>query len=440
MTFKAKAGIAIAVILIVVFIFLFLNTDNKQETNRVTVQVQMFEGPESDAMIPTAEYWNNHYARKTGIFIETRALERVGYFDKLELQLISRPVTPDIIHPYSLHLGKIRKFLHPMNNYLADSDIMTAPDGKKLSLEAILPVAMETVKSEGGAIYMIPKDMSEVLLYYRQDLIPTPPSTWDEYIAVAKQFTRSINPDSPTKFGTVMQGKYEMWTFCAALENLWPYGVDVFNPKGEADRRAIEQGLGIFEQLAGRNVFPPEVVNAEHPEVAAIIKNGEVAMAMQWSAFYQELRNSKLSPKVFDKFDVALPPGVRKPDGNIKHTLYVQTINLALNKHSKHKREAMKFLVWATLGKGAEIYARAGGSSPIKAVWENSKISDLYPKIRPWVENYGKAVPVHPRITEMMMIGSGWIQRIMARDVNAKEATAGYLEDIKPFQSSGKEI
>lgn len=402
------------------------------------VVVQMFSGPEYEAMLPTARHWNEHFAAATRIRVEVTALDRVGYFRKLETQLLAGTPRPDVLHPFSLHLGKLRPWLEPLDPYLADPVVMTAPDGRKLALDAVLPVAMRTVKSSDGKLYMLPKDMSEVLLYYRQDLIPQPPETWDEYAALARHFTRSLNPQSPTEYGTAMQGKYEIWTFCAALENLWPYGADLLAPDGKSSGFATPgtvPGLRLFADLARRGVLPPEAVNAEHPETARLIREGKVAMAMQWSAFYQELRDRDRAPAVAGKFALAPPPGVRQPDGSIRRRLYVQTIGLALNRHSLHKTAAARFMAWAALGEGAEIYARGtpvslGGSSPVTAVWQDEHILDMYPRIRPWVEQYGQALPEHPLLPELLLIGSSWVQRLMSGGVTPEEAAAGLDREI----------
>lgn len=431
------------IILTLLFFGLVGCSDNadQSKSERITVTVQMFEGPESEAMIPTVKYWNKNYAEKTGIQVKTTSLKRVGYFGKLEMQLISGAENVDIIHPFSLHLGKIREHLEPLGQYLSDKDIMTSPDGKKLSLKSFLPIALETVKSDDGKIYMLPKDMSEVLLFYRKDLIPVPPATWEKYVETAKKFTKTFNPASPTKYGAVMQGKYEMWSFCAALENLWPYGARMLNEKQDSTRfnnSAAVKGFKVFEELAKNNVFPPGAVNAEHPEVSAIIQKGEVAMAIMWSAFYQDLIDKDKSPNVYDKFEIAPPPGVIQEDGTLKRCMYVQTINLALNKKSKNKKAAMKFMTWVTMGEGAEIYAKGegdspGGSSPVYQVWKDDHILEIYPKILPWVEKYGKTPPPHPQITDMILIGSGWLQKIMAGEITAEEAAKGYHEEVTKF-------
>jgi len=180
-------------------------------------------------------------------------------------------------------------------------------------------------------------------------------------------------------------------------------------------------------------VLPPTAANAEYPEVAAMIQGGEVAMAIMWNAFYQDLMNPEKSPKVYDKFAVAPPPGVQKEDGSIERYMYVQTIALALNKNSKHKEEAMKFMAWATLGEGAEIYAKSGGSSPVKSVWQDDHILDIYPIMYPWVEEFGRAVPMHDKITDLMLIGSSWVQKVMVGSVTSEEAAKGMNDEINAY-------
>ena len=397
----------------------------------VTIEVQMFSGPEYKAMIPTVNYWNEHYARKTGITVRATELDRVGYFGKLETQIAAGLSSPDIVHPFSLHLGRLRPYLEPLDEYVKRPDIMISPDGQKLSVDEVLGKAMATVASDDGKLYMIPKDMSEVILYYRKDLIPVPPETWEEYVILAKKFTKSLNHKSPTQYGAVMQGKYEMWTFCAALETLWPYGGAIFDLrkiKSGFDNPGTVHGLKVFEELAKEHVLPGDSVDAEHPEVARLILSGKVAMAIQWNAFYVE--GLMKHPEIYDKFDIAPPPGVRQADGTIRRMMYLQTICLAINKNSSNKEAAARFLVWATLGEGARIYARAGGSSPIKTVWNAGM---PYSKLRPWVEAFGQFVPVDPDITDIMMIGSSWVQQVISGNVSSEQAVKGLNRQITDF-------
>lgn len=408
---------------------------------KVTITVQMFSGPEFDAMEPTAVYWNENYAEKTGIKVRVLALSRVGYFEKMQSQLVAGLKDPDIVHPFNMALGKLSPYLEPLNDYLKRDDIMSGPNGEKYNLDDMLKVALDTATTPDGKILALPKDMSLVHMYYRKDLIPQPPETWDEYMELAKKFTRSINPDSPTKYGAVMQGKYEKWTFTAALENLWPNGYQFF--KDGTDNKVIADynpqwanGFRVFEELNKAKVLYPGFDNTEYPEVSAALASGDVALAMQWNANYFSLTDKEKSPKVFDKIMIAPPPGEKQADGSIKRSMYTQTICLALNKKSKNKDAAMKFLAWSVFGEGAVLYAKNGGSSPIKQVWKAKDAAMPYPYLSEWVEKYGRPLPQHTDMSELIMIGSSWVQKVGIGKVTSAEAGKGMREEMIKFLKS----
>lgn len=405
----------------------------------VTITVQMYSGPESEAMLPVVDYWNKNYADETGIKVEQITMSRVGYDEKTQSQLLSGAKTPDVIHPFSLTLAKYAPYLEPLNDYLENDELMKGPDGETYNKDDMFQAAYDTVTTDDGNIYMIPKDMSEVILYYRTDLIDKAPETWDEYVELAKKFTKSINPDSPTPYGNIWQGKYELWNFCSALEVIWPYGADIFKEgttEPNLDTPESVKALNIFKQLADAGTLIPGTENAEFPEVLAALQNGEVAMAMQWNAAYPTLNDPESSPKVAGKIAIAPPPGVKQPDGSIKRDMYIQTINLAINKNSEHKEEAFKFLAWASFGEGAELYVEHGGSSPLKSIWTAEGAQPPYNQLAEYVEKYGRAVPSHENMAEIIMIGSSWIQKLIIGDATPEQAAKGLNNEIKEFLAS----
>ena len=95
----------------------------------------------------------------------------------------------------------------------------------------------------------------------------------------------------------------------------------------------------------------------------------------------------------------------------LREEMYVQTICLGINKQSEKKKQSIQFLLWATLGEGARIYAKHGGSSPVKSVWQAQDVEMPYKSINPWLTPYGRSVPVHVYITDIMMIGANWLQQ-----------------------------
>ncbi len=403
-----------------------------------TITVQMFSGPEFDAMVPTAEYWNKNYAAKTGITVNAVALSRVGYFEKMQSQLVAGLAEPDLVHPFNMQLGKLAPYLEPLNKYLSDPAIMSGPNGEKYTVDEALKVGMDTVTGPDGSIYGLPKDMSEIAMYYRKDLITSVPQTWDEFIAVAKKFTKSINAGSPVEYGAVLQGKYEKWTYCSALEALWPNGYDIFKA-GSNNKEIAEydakwaKGFKPYEELGKAKALYPGFDNTEYPEVSAAMESGNVALAMQWNANYYSITNKDVSPKVWDKITIAEMPGEKQADGSIKKAMYVQTINLSLNKASKNKEAAMKFLAWSVFGEGAVLYAKAGGSSPVKSVWTTADAAMPYPVLAPLVEKYGRALPQHDDMSELVMIGSSWVQKVGIGKATAAEGVKGMRDEMAAY-------
>lgn len=415
------------------------NKGGDSEKGNVTITLQMFSGPESEAMLPVVDYWNKNYAEKTGIKVDQVTMSRVGYDEKMQSQLVSGAETPDVIHPFSLTLAKYAPYLEPLNDYLDNDEFMKGPDGKAYNKDDMFQAAFDTVTSDDGKIYMIPKDMSEVVLYYRTDLMDNAPETWDEYVEVAKKFTKTTNPDSPTPYGGAWQGKYELWNFTSALDVIWPYGGEIFKEgTSEPNLNTPEtvKALNIFKQLADAGTLPPGTENAEYPEVLAALQNGEVAMAMQWNAAFSTLNDPESSPEVAGKIAIAPPPGVKQADGSIKRDLYVQTINLAINKNSKHKDEAFKFLAWASFGEGAELYVEKGGSSPLKSIWKADDAQPPYNQLAEFVEKYGRTVPSHDSMAEIIMIGSSWVQKVIIGDATPEQAAEGLNKEIEEFLAS----
>lgn len=402
-------------------------TAKKWENVKITIQ--MFSGPEAEAMQPTVDYWNENYADITGITVENIALSRTGYFEKMQTQLISGSPDPDIVHPFSLQLAKLAPYLEVLNPYFENLELFSGPMGESYDFNDLLPAALETTKTLDGSIVLIPKDMSEVLLYWRTDLLDKAPETWDEIVEIARQFTRTENPDSPTPYGFGYQGKYEMWNFCSFLAIAWSYGAEMFDAEGNPTFNTPEwvNAFKFLERIAEFNGFQAGVENAEYPEIFATIQNGEVPVGYQWNAAYRELTNPEISPEVGGKLAIA-PPAKATLDG--KNYMYVQTICLAINENSKNKDAAFKFLSWASFGEGAKLYEEAGGSSPLASIW--STADEPLPTILKWVD-FGRPAPAYEFISDVIMIGSSWTQKVIIKQATAEQAAAGMQKEVEDF-------
>src|SRR5690606_38096635 len=159
------------------------------------IVVLIMSGPEADGLRRVVE----QYTRETGNPVEVMEVGRQVQRNLLTQLLLSGSDTIDLGYTSSMELATFQAagVIEPLDAYMANSAI-TDPGFNRDDYLVWHQI--------GGQTYAIPFEASIHYMFYRKDLIPNPPQTWDEYIEVAKQFTRSQNPQSPTLYGTSMTG------------------------------------------------------------------------------------------------------------------------------------------------------------------------------------------------------------------------------------------
>ncbi|HDN84942.1 MAG TPA: sugar ABC transporter substrate-binding protein [Candidatus Aerophobetes bacterium] len=402
------------------------------KSSEVTVLLQMRSGPEATAMEPVVDYWNKHYAASTGIRVRQVTISRMGYYVKLFNQLVSGTQVPDIVFPFGFGIGKIIEYLEPLNSFIEDESLFSSPQGNRYDIKDMFPAMLESV-TLNGKIYMLATDVSAPLLYYRTDLIKTPPQTWDEFIEMAKKFTKSYNPDSPTEYGTVWMAKPVLDDTLCWLEIFWAYGGSFFKEGSYEPNFNSPAGIKATEflkKLSDSKVIPPDVVTYEYPEVLAALQTGKVAFAIEWNAAYPDLTNPKKSPKVYDKIAITNPPGVKQADGSIKRVVETHCLGLSINKNSQYKREAFKFMSWVTFGEGAKIYLDNGGIPPLFSLFTAPEAKSPLPEMAEAVGKYGRAIPVFKDQMTVIFMNTKHLNKVFIGEETPEEAMENFNNEV----------
>ncbi|MDC7230675.1 MAG: extracellular solute-binding protein [Sphaerochaetaceae bacterium] len=134
-------------------------------------------------------------------------------------------VAPDVIHLDSFFVGTFLDagVLQPLNEFIPQDDLDPFFDWTK------------EITVRDGKQYALWGETDARLLFYRKDLIPTPPRTWDELIEIATQVSRETGMHG---FLTP-SGMSE----AASNEGTWPYfwgqGGEIF---GENSRPVLGEG------------------------------------------------------------------------------------------------------------------------------------------------------------------------------------------------------
>lgn len=378
--------------------------------------------PESDAWTKAAEYFNEKYSKDMGFKIVIDPVPHHGYLEMAISTLLSKSPSFDLMLMLNMYIGEFAEagVIEPLDHYLTNSTLYP------YDLNDFLPASLESVRYK-GKIYALPCTISTMFLYYRKDLISKPPDTWDEYFEVAKNFTSSYNPNSPTQYGTTTQAKRGECLPKEWYQYFWSFGGEFFENdwipsfNSSAGVKSLEFQIGLFK--AG--VVPPDVNMYAYSEVMTALQGEITAMAIQWDAAYYYYTSKEYSPKIWDKVAIAPLPGYRLPDGTIRRAHFVHTWTFVLNAYSQNKEEAFKAMAWLTSTEGAIKYAAAGGTPvPRVSVFTAPELADVHPEwplMSEVINKYGKSeipIPEWATIHEYVNIylSLAWAGKLTPKD------------------------
>jgi ABC-type glycerol-3-phosphate transport system substrate-binding protein len=226
-------------------------------------------------------------------------------------------------------------YLEPLSSRISGED-----------LADFYPVAMDTV-SYNGEIYALPYLVHNSVLYYRTDLfeeagITAPPTTWEEYRAVAKQLT---NADTGV-FGTMAEGKQSIEAAAKFLDVVQQAGGSVLDADGNVVFDSPET-IDAFNHLLGIQYedksSPPGAPGFDNPDTDGLFMDGKLAMTPQWPYMYG-IASDPANSKVAGKFKVAVQPG---KDAD-KQSAEVFSWGYGINSASDQKDAAYQFIEWAS--------------------------------------------------------------------------------------------
>ncbi len=332
---------------------------------------------EATGMEAMIEEYNATQGQTDGVTAEVIYFSRDGFFEKMLTDLSAGSTDFDLNLVTTYSLGRYAPFLAPVDDFVSD-EAETVYSG----------AGLETMVHD-GKLFGVPTDTSVHFMYYRQDLIDellsnadwqtrygdiseehlgerlTPKSpddwAWGDYVATALFFTQAINPDSPTRFGTVLQMKNLLFNMMIWQSTMVSNGGNWLDENGAVtiDSPEARVGLELYKKLYDLGATPGGSINFEYGDANAAFGSGQTATMMQWSAAAQELNNPEANPAVAGK--VGLAP---LPAGSEGHRTHVHSLGVGMNANSENKEDAAKFLNWMSTMKAMEIYASNGGLPP----------------------------------------------------------------------------
>ena len=254
-----------------------------------------------------------------------------------------------------------------------------------LDTSALLPSTVKTA-TYNGTLYAAPITSDGGMLYYRSDLVKTPPKTWDEMVAdcsIAKQ----NNMDCYA--GQFAQ--YEGLTVNAA-EAINTWGGEFVKADGKTanvDTPEAKEGLQKLADAYKSGVIPKQAITYQEEQGRMSFESGKLLFLRNWPYVYS-LATTDASSKVKGKFAVAPLPGKDGPGASS-----LGGHNAAISQYSKHKATALDFIKYLESPDVQKNYyvLKASNAPALSALYDDPDLNAKLPYLKTLKESLQAAVP-----------------------------------------------
>lgn len=240
--------------------------------------------------------------------------------------------------------------------FAAQGWLQPLKDKMAIDTKGFLPatVAAATYKD---VLYAAPQTSDGGILFYRKDLVPTPPKTWDEMMGMCS-IAKAKNIDCYA--GQFAQ--YEGLTVNVS-EAINSAGGAIVDKEGKAtvDTAEAKAGLTNLVKAYKDGNIPKQAVTYQEEQGRQSFEAGKLMFLRNWPYVYN-LAKTDGSSTVKDTFGIAPLPG---KDGAGASTLGGHS--LAINADSKNKATAKDFVAFMTSIESQKFYATQGSLAPVSA-------------------------------------------------------------------------
>lgn len=301
--------------------------------------------------------------------------------------------------------------------------------------------------------YGVPIVSGSQIMFYRKDLFENrtiqkkfkekyrislrPPRTWTEFNGIASFFTRSLNPDSPTEFGTSVAGIINEELAPEILIRLWAYGGKIWDKYNRVCLSTPENAKAVQSILKTMQFTPSDPFETSISQTVTDFCSGRTAMLVTYTEYASQI-SSSIRDHIIGRVGYQALPG--KSPASVGWILGVSPC-------TTQPEKAYSFFRWL-YQKDISIYMTIlDGQSPAAAPYHNHELLKLYP----WLEFTGESFSychkrTGPYSSRSLIIPRNRIEEILCnavRDIirngtSIEDAlAAGQIEMTALFKSYG---
>jgi len=262
-------------------------------------------------------------------------------------------------------------WLQPLTGTLA---INTAP---------MLPATVKTATYK-GVLYAAPVSSDGGILFYRKDLVPTPPKTWAQMMSMC-----SIAKAKNIGCYAGQFADYEGLTVNTA-EAINSAGGTIIGADGKPTLTTPEATKGLQNLVAAysNGDIPKEAITFQEEQGRMAFEAGKLLFLRNWPYVYN-LAKTDGSSTVKNTFGMAPLPGASGPGASS-----LGGHNAAISVYSKHKATAVDFLKFLTSSGQQKAFAIQGSLAPVLlALYDDPTLIAKLPYLTVLKTSIANAVP-----------------------------------------------
>lgn len=276
----------------------------------------------------------------------------------------------------------------------------------------------ESIEQE-GKIFGIPFDLSLQVLYYRSDLVPTPPQTWEELIALLERLRRD---------GRRMIVDWGNLSWIGYSPFLWQAGGDFYSAdqtRAALDSSEAVRALEFFRDLYTRQGVPRTSIPLEQG-----LRTGEFPLAV--SGNWKIITLMLGAPEIAGRWTIGLLP--KGPSG--RRTAFLGGRIVGIFASSKYRESAWQFVRYLFDPEVQVQLYQAGMETQDAYLPPNVSTWDLLPmdaQMKAVLQEQAKDAKGPPAVrgwNETTHLVEAAIQRVILHDADPRSQLAKVAEEM----------
>ncbi|MGH4006558.1 MAG: ABC transporter substrate-binding protein, partial [Pseudonocardiaceae bacterium] len=264
-----------------------------------------------------------------------------------------------------------------------------------------------------GKLWAAPHTTDAGVLYYRSDLVDTPPTTWEELIDVGRRVGERNGIAPFVADGAQYEGLVVQY-----LEYFWGLGGNVLGKDGQSvlfQPDKARQAAEFMWQAFHEGVYAPGFNTMKLGDALKTFQSGEAVFMRSWPYAYQEVNGKDPDSQVTGTVGIAPLPTF----AGHKPVTALGGHNLAVSQFSANKTAATEFVRFAATSRDAQLaLAQRHSQAPTLTAAYHDLASD------PMMALLAKLLPTakpRPATPEWATISAELQQRIFAAYTGERE-------------------